>query len=294
MRCFSLLLLVWALMLGASPWARADLLAVPPFEHFVTDLTQTLSPDQQQRLESTLAMFAREHGSQIAILLVASTQPEDISQYSARVFTEWKLGRAKIDDGVLITLAVQDKKSRIEVGYGLEGALNDATANRIRTDIMRPLIRAGDIAGGLEAGVDSIMHVIKGEALPAPVKSSSSPMGLAVGEFFILAIVAAAIAASVFGKPVGPLISGGGMGTLSGFSLGLLPGIMFGLGTAVFSSIIASGSGSRRAGRYYQDPYSSGWGGFPSSGGGWGGGGGSDFSGGGGGDFGGGGASGDW
>lgn len=295
LRFYTLWMCVGLLLLGTVAAAWAEPVAVPPFERYVTDLTNTLTPLQQQGLESKLAEFTREHGSQIAILLVSTTQPEDIAQYSARVFAEWKLGRAKIDDGVLITLAVQDKKSRIEVGYGLEGALNDATANRIRTEVMRPLIRAGDIAGGLEAGIESIIKVIQGEALPPPSRSSSSHFGIAFGELFILAIVVGAISASVFGQPVGPLLSGGGIGALSGFSLGLLPGVLFGLGTALFSSVIASGGGARRAGSFYQDPYSRGWGGFHTSGGGWSGGdNGSGFSGGGGGDFGGGGASGDW
>src|ERR1700745_2587003 len=153
--------LCWASM------AAADV-GVPPLTARVVDQTGTLTPDQIANLEQKLKDFEARKGSQIAVLIVPTTQPEDIAQYSIRVVEQWKLGRKGIDDGALLIVAKNDRRLRIEVGYGLEGALNDATANRIISEIITPKFKQGDFVGGINAGVDRMISVIDGEPLPAP------------------------------------------------------------------------------------------------------------------------------
>lgn len=270
----------------ASSFAFAELVAIPELKTRVTDLTQTLSPDQQSQLEQKLAAFEAKKGSQIAVLIVPTTQPEDIAQYSIRVVDAWKLGREKSDDGLLILIAKDDKKSRIEVGYGLEGAVNDLTAHRIRTEVMRPLIRAGDIFGGIDAGVDQLIKVIDGEALPAP--SSAASNGKSIENLLPILLFGGLISGlflrSIFGTFFGSAINGGLLGgivALLGVALG---------GAAIFAfvafivTMMMGGGGGINGGIPTGGSY--GGGGFGGGSGGWGGGGG--------GGFGGGGASGDW
>lgn len=270
----------------ASSFAFAELVAIPELKTRVTDLTQTLSPDQQSQLEQKLAAFEAKKGSQIAVLIVPTTQPEDIAQYSIRVVDAWKLGREKSDDGLLILIAKDDKKSRIEVGYGLEGAVNDLTAHRIRTEVMRPLIRAGDIFGGIDAGVNQLIKVIDGEALPAP--SSAASNGKSIENLLPILLFGGLISGlflrSIFGTFFGSAINGGLLGgivALLGVALG---------GAAIFAfvafivTMMMGGGGGINGGIPTGGSY--GGGGFGGGSGGWGGGGG--------GGFGGGGASGDW
>ena len=270
----------------ASSFAFAELVAIPELKTRVTDLTQTLSPDQQSQLEQKLAAFEAKKGSQIAVLIVPTTQPEDIAQYSIRVVDVWKLGREKSDDGLLILIAKDDKKSRIEVGYGLEGAVNDLTAHRIRTEVMRPLIRAGDIFGGIDAGVNQLIKVIDGEALPAP--SSAASNGKSIENLLPILLFGGLISGlflrSILGTFFGSAINGGLLGgivALLGVALG---------GAAIFAfvafivTMMMGGGGGINGGIPTGGSY--GGGGFGGGSGGWGGGGG--------GGFGGGGASGDW
>jgi uncharacterized protein len=140
--------------------------AVPELKQRVTDLTATLNAAQIQTLEAKLAGFEGKKGSQIGVLIVATTKPETIEQYSIRVVEKWKLGRKGVDDGVLLLIAKNDRKLRIEVGRGLEGGLNDATAKRIIAEIITPAFKQGDFAGGINTGVDSIIKVVNGEVLP--------------------------------------------------------------------------------------------------------------------------------
>lgn len=261
--------------------ASAEEVAVPPLAHRVTDLTGTLTAEDQAALESRLATIEQNKGSQIAILMVPTTQPETIEQYAIRVAEQWKLGRKGVDDGVLVLLAKNDRKSRIEVGYGLEGTLPDAIAKRIISDVMRPYFRQGDFYGGLTAGVNAITGVINGEPLPAPqhaVRTGISPDMVLVAFFAALAI--GGVLRAVLGKFMGGLTAGGLTGVAL-FALGA--GLLF---SAFISFIIfvLMLSGGHRSG------FLGGYGGGGFGGGGFGGGG---FSGGGGG-FGGGGASGDW
>jgi uncharacterized protein len=143
-------------------------LPVPKLTARVTDLTGTLTAEQQSALEEKLSAFQARKGSQIAVLVTSTTAPEEIEQYSIRVVDQWKLGRANIDDGALLIVAKHDREMRIEVGKGLEGALTDITSNRIITETITPLFRQGDFYGGINAGLDQMFRVIDGEQLPPP------------------------------------------------------------------------------------------------------------------------------
>ncbi len=273
------LLLVCALLV--SRLAAADV-AVPPLKARVTDLTATLSSQQQATLEQTLSAFEARKGSQIAVLLVPTTQPETAEQYAVRVEETWKLGRKGIDDGVLLLVAKNDRKLRIEVGYGLEGVLNDATAKRIIEEEITPRFKQGDFYGGISAGVGRIIKVIDGEPLPPP-KSRQQPGGgldfnslLFIG--FILVFVVGSILRAIFGRFLGAGI----VAAITGFIAWTLGGaLLIGIVVAIIAFIFSLLGGTRGGG------WSSG--GF--GGGGFGGGGG--FSGGGG-SSGGGGAGGSW
>jgi uncharacterized protein len=256
---------------------------VPPLTARVTDQTHTLTADQRAALEGQLAQFEQQKGSQVAVLIVPSTQPEAIEQYSIRVVELWKLGRKGVDDGVLLLVAKDDRALRIEVGYGLEGALPDATANRIIDEIIVPRFKEGDFYGGISGGVDRIIRVIQGEPLPEPTSSggvSVSPDNFG-GMMFMLF---AAIAGGVLLRAWKGRVVAGTVGALAGGLIGWgFTGAVFiaaFLALFVFLAVIGGGSGRRG----WSSGGSSGGGGFSSGGG---------FSGGGG-SFGGGGASGRW
>lgn len=260
--------------------AKAEV-AVPPLSARVTDLTHTLSAADRATLEERLARFEREKGSQVAVLLVPTTQPETIEQYSLRVAEQWKLGRERPDDGVLLIVAKNDRALRIEVGYGLEGAIPDAIAKRIIEEIIVPHFRAGDFVGGVSAGVDAILDRIRGEPLPEPAREARGGDGLpGVAPLLLMALVVGQVLRAVFGPLLGGLLVGGGLFALVWLVAGA-PGLALLLGFAGFIFTLLGLMGSRG--------WVGGGGGFR-HGGGFGGGG---FRGGGGG-FGGGGASGRW
>ncbi len=260
--------------------------AVPPLKARVTDLTATLSREQQARLEQELQNFEAKKGSQLAVLIVPTTQPETIEQYGIRVVDSWKLGRKGVDDGALLLIAKNDRNLRIEVGYGLEGALNDATAKRIVSDIIVPHFKAGDFYGGIEAGIQSMMKVIEGEPLPPPQRSRSTSSGSSIHSLFLIAFILVMVAGgwlrALFGRLPAATVIGMVLGILVWLLIASLTLAIF-LGAIGFLFTLMSG-GSRG---WYGGPggYSSGGFGGGFSGGG--------FSGGGGG-FGGGGASGSW
>jgi uncharacterized protein len=288
---------------------------VPPLQARVTDLTGTLTAAQQSEIEQKLAAFEARKGSQVAVLLVPTTEPEAIEQYSIRVVDEWKLGRKtaggqRVDDGALLLVAKDDRKVRIEVGRGLEGALTDATSRRIIAETITPLFRQRDFAGGIDAGLDQIIRVIDGEPLPPPdrqwrsgseVGKSLAPIGNAL-PFLIFGVIVGSIALRrIFGRGVGAIATGGVTGVLAFLFTHLLPvGIIAGIIALVFSLFagIAGGGGGGWSNRGGMGGLGGlgGLGGFGGGrGGGFGGGGfgGGGFGGGGGG-FGGGGASGGW
>lgn len=270
-----------------TTWAQ---LAVPPLTARVTDQTGTLTREQQAGLERMLQEFEARKGTQIAVLMVASTKPEPIEQYALRVGEQWKIGRKKVDDGAILVVAKDDRALRIEIGYGLEGVLNDATASRIIREVIVPRFREGDFYGGINAGLDRMMRLIDGEPLPAPQKSASPAaeggwMQL-LPMLLIVALIGGGILRAMFGRFLGAAATGGVVGLLAWTLAGTL---LIALIAALFAFIFTlGGSGGRR---YYGGGFPGGGIGFPRGGGGWGGGGG--FRGGGG-SFGGGGASGRW
>src|SRR5436190_9221791 len=156
-----------ALLVGWIVPALA-LVAVPPLTGRVVDQTGTLSGGDVAALTQTLTDLETRKGSQIAVLIVPTTEGEAIEQFSIRVAEAWKIGRKKIDDGALLVIAKNDRHLRIEVGYGLEGALTDATTKRIIDEEITPKFKSGDFAGGISAGVNRMIRVVNGEKLPAP------------------------------------------------------------------------------------------------------------------------------
>ncbi len=275
-----------ALLLCFSCAAAADV-AVPPLTGRVIDQTGTLSSGEVAALTQTLSDLEKRKGSQIAVLIVPTTDQESIEQFSIRVAEAWKIGRKKIDDGALLVVAKNDRRLRIEVGYGLEGALTDATARRIIDEDITSKFKSGDFAGGISAGVDRMIRVIDGEKLPAPAPEHWRSPGLLNGidpfnPFLIAALfIGGGILRRVLGRLFGSLATGGFVGVLAWLLVGslALSGIfaIIAFILTMFGESIASSGG--RGGSW------SGGSGGSSSGGGFSGGGGS---------FGGGGASGRW
>ena len=281
-----------AVLLFPASWAAAEV-AVPPLKARVTDLTGTLDAGQRAALEQKLAAFEAGKGAQIAVLLVPTTQPEEIEQYSIRVADAWKLGRKGIDDGVLFLVAKNDRKMRIEVGRGLEGAIPDVIAKRIGSDIVAPYFRQGDFYGGITAGVERIIKTVEGEPLPAPRLRAQQKPGTAFEDIesflvfgFILVFVVGGILRAVLGRIGGSGVVGAVAGTIAWMIGGaLIAGILVGVIAFILSLFGGVAHGGGRSGGWSTGGWSSG------DSGGFGGGGG--FSGGGGG-FGGGGASSSW
>lgn len=270
---------------------------VPALEARVTDLTGTLDAKQRAALEAKLRAFEERKGSQLAVLIVPTTDPEDIAAFGIRVAEAWKLGRKDVEDGAILIVAKNDRRMRIETGYGLEGVLTDALSRRIIDETVAPLFRAGDFHGGIDAGVDRMIGLIDGEPLPEPDRSWSprATLGGSLPLLLMMALIPALVLRRAVGRFGGALASGVVTGGIAwamtqliaaaavvaalGFGVGLLVGGLFGP---------RSWSSHRRGGGF--GGWGGGWGGGTLGGGGFGGGG---FSGGGGG-FGGGGASGGW
>jgi uncharacterized protein len=284
-RVFLLALLLTGLTsIGA---AHADV-AVPPLTHRVTDLTATLGAGQIQALESRLADFEAKKGAQLAVLIVPTTQPETIEQYGIRVVDKWKLGRKGVDDGALLLIAKDDRKLRIEVGYGLEGVMPDAIANRITDDIIAPYFKRGDFYSGIESGLAAMIQVVEGEPLPAPERAASrgkvNNIETLMFIAFVLVVAVGGLLRALLGRFPAALLMGGALGLLAWLTVApLIIAVLAGVVAFIFVLL----GGGRGIGGYGMGGF--GGGGF--GGGGFGGGGG--FSGGGGG-FGGGGASGSW
>jgi uncharacterized protein len=282
-----------ALLLGWVFPALADI-AVPPLTGRVVDQTGTLSSADIASLTQTLKDLEARKGSQIAVLIVPTTGPETVEQFSIRVAEAWKIGRKKIDDGALLVIAKDDRHLRIEVGYGLEGALTDATTKRIIDEEITPKFRSGDFAGGVSAGVNRMIRVIDGEKLPAPEPAHWQSPGLAnyvdpLNPFVIVAVLAlAGVLRSALGRLLGAAATGGMVGFLAWLFIGsIAASAIMGIIAFIFSFVGDMVPMSGGGGRYRRG---GGW-----SGGSWSGGGSSSggFSGGGG-SFGGGGASGRW
>ena len=289
-----------ALLVGWVFPALAEV-AVPPLTGRVVDQTGTLSSGDVASLTQTLKDLEARKGSQIAILIVPTTGEETIEQFSIRVAEAWKIGRKKIDDGALLVIAKNDRHLRIEVGYGLEGALTDATTRRIIDEVITPKFKAGDFAGGVRAGIERMIRVIDGEKLPAPEPEhwqAPGPLDDVANPFVIFGlIILASVLRSALGPLVGALATGGIVGVVAWFVAGSLAASILLAVIAFVVTLLASNmvstSPSIGRGRYGR---SGGWVvGSGGGGGSWSGGSDSDsgFSGGGG-SFGGGGASGSW
>lgn len=264
------------LLCALSAWAQV---AVPELSRRVTDQTAMLSVQQVTALENRLAAFEAQKGSQIAVLIVPTTQPEDIAQFGIRVAGQWKIGREKVDDGVILIVAKDDRTLRLEVGYGLEGAIPDAIAKRVIAETITPHFKAGDFYGGIDAGVTQLMQLIEGEPLPPPRASDGGGNDAPLILLVVGGLVAGWLLSLLMSRPAAGGIAALGSGTVGAMLLGFTPLLLF---IAVF--VFAGVAGGFRHG--------GGW--TSGGGGGFGGGGGGGSWGGGGGGFGGGGASGSW
>ena len=269
--------LCWAHLVAAQ-------VPVPPLTGHVTDQTGTLSAEQKASIEQTLAAFEARKGSQLAVLMVASTAPEVIEQYSLRVAEQWKLGRKKVDDGAILVVAKNDRAMRIEVGYGLEGVLNDATSKRIISETITPRFKQQDFYGGITSGVGQIIGVIDGEPLPQPRVNAGDASFADLQRYapflLIVVLVLGRVLRSTLGPIPGATVTGGVVGVVAWFlagtfSIAVIAGVF-----ALLITVLGAGMGAHGMHGYY-------------GGGGRGGFGGGGFRGGGGG-FGGGGASGRW
>ena len=310
---------LWRLLAAIVLWcaggfaAAQPLQPVPALSGRVVDTTGTLDALQQGALDQSLATLEKERGAQVVVLLVPTTAPEDIASFANRVANEWKIGRREIGDGVLLLVAKNDRKLRIEVAKTLEGAIPDLAAKRIIDEAITPRLRQGDFAGGLQAGVAQIDALIRGEGLPLPQASQRPGAGqndllannlpvLLVAMLFVVPI-AAGVLRGLLGRKLGAAATGVGVGAFVWVILQL--GVILALAGAVIAFVIAllsgnvgpglrpttrRGRGAATTGGWIGGAGAGGWGG----GGGFGGGGGGGFGSGGGGNFGGGGASGDW
>ncbi|MBR0810661.1 YgcG family protein [Bradyrhizobium diazoefficiens] len=293
---FSVFVLAVALVFASAFPASADV-AVPPLTGRVVDQTGTLSSSDVASLTQKLRDFEARKGSQIAVLIVPTTQPETIEQFSIRVAEAWKIGRKKVDDGAILVVAKNDRHLRIEVGYGLEGALTDVTSRRIIDEDITPKFRSGDFAAGIGAGVDRMMRVVDGEPLPSPSRSVNFSHNLDD----IAPVLAVSLFASIgvggfframLGRLLGSLVTGGIIAAITWLILGSAAlaaavgvlGFIIGFVADLFSAI-TPGTGRSRGGSWSSGS-SGGWSSGSSSDSG-------SFSGGGG-SFGGGGASGSW
>jgi uncharacterized protein len=282
LRLLAIFSLLWAGVLLAEQQVN-----VPPLTARVTDLTGTLSSAEQASLSNRLAELDTRKGSQIAVLIVPTVRPEAIEQFAIRVAESWKLGRKDVDDGILLLVAKDDREVRIEVGYGLEGAIPDATANRVIDEFILPRFREGDFAGGIGAGVDRLIKLVDGEPLPAPQHTPAANVDIAslLPLVFILSIVVGGILRRLLGQFPGALATGAVAGGITWLLAGIL-GLTMLMGFAGFViTLMAAGGGGRWSSHGYGGGFGGGFGGGLGGGGGFGGGGGG---------FGGGGASGNW
>ncbi|MEN9903764.1 MAG: hypothetical protein RLZZ555_329 [Pseudomonadota bacterium] len=283
--------LAW-LLCGLLAWPFAGLAQplqpIPPLSARVIDQTGTLDAARRQALEDKLAAFERERGSQVVVLLVRSTAPEDIFGYTQRLGDAWKIGRREVGDGVLLVVAQDDRALRIATAKAVEGAIPDVIAGRIIEQVIAPRFRQGDFAGGIDAGVDQILARLRGEELPLPGAASAGGDDSADGSeslvlaFFALPLISALLRRWL-GRGLGSLAAAGIVGPLAWW---FTASLMIALGAALLAAILSllglrlpTGRGGGRGG---------GGGGFGGRGSGGG------FSSGGGGNFGGGGASGRW
>lgn len=231
-------------LLALAPLGAQAQVPVPPLRGHVTDQTGTLTAEQHSSLEQTLAAYEARKGTQLAVLLVPTTAPEAIEQYALRVAELWKLGRKKVDDGLVLVVAKNDRAVRIEVGYGLEGAMSDITSNRIISETLVPRLRQGDFYGGIDAAMAQIMRVVDGEPLPAPAPVPAyrrdgfrqyAPLLL------ILALALGGMLRSVAGRPLGAALTGAVVSVVAWFLIGTVAMALLAGAAAVFFTLVGGG-----------------------------------------------------
>jgi len=289
---------VAALVLGVAH--GEDLVPVPVLTGRVIDQTATLTSAQSQALSDKLAALERERGTQIVILIVPTARPEDIFSYAQRVASSWKIGRKDVGDGLVITVAKNDRDVDIRVAAALQGAIPDVAASRIIREQMIPAFRNGDFAGGLNAAVDRLAALVAGEKLPAPQQQPPAARQRGIGGFdwtqlalfaFFIVPIAGGILRGILGRKLGALATGGIVGAIAWwFTASVLLAAAAGVFALIYAIVSGFGGAARRGGFGGPVIFP---GGFGGGGGGFGGGGGG-FSSGGGGNFDGGGASGRW
>src|SRR5947209_19013016 len=245
--CILALVMCW-------PVAAAADVAVPPLSGRVVDQTGTLGSNDIASLTQTLKDLEARKGSQVAVLIVPTTDGEAIEQFSLRVAEAWKIGRKKVDDGAILVVAKNDRKLRIEVGYGLEGALTDVTTKRIIDEVITPKFKSGDFAGGITEGVNGMLRVIDGEPLPAPAQERQNSAG-SFGDvdpvfLIVLMVIVGGLMRSVFGRLFGSLATGGLIAALLWFAVASLAwsavgGIVAFFVTLVSDAIMSSGGVGR-------------------------------------------------
>lgn len=289
----------WGIILLMGPSVVfGQQLVVPALTAHVIDTTGTLDAAQTQQLESKLTTFEQSNGSQVVVLMVPTTQPEDIASYANRVASSWKIGRKEVGDGLLLIVAKDDRRVRIEVARALEGAIPDLMASRVINQAITPLFKQGNFAGGVDAGVNQILALIKGEALPLPTTDRAKVAGfdwmdLAIFMFIAVPVVGG-VARSILGSQLGSLVTAGVAGGIAMLvTTSVVVAILAGMAAFILSLLAgvrhlgggggSGGSGGTGHGRGFGGGSSGGFGG-----------GGGGFSSGGGGSFGGGGASGGW
>lgn len=257
LRLCSILLGLWLALAPDAGWTAAQQLQpIPPLTAHVVDRTATLSADQHTRMKNRLAAFEREKGTQVAVLIVPSTRPETIEAFALRVAESWKLGRKGVDDGVLLLIAKSDRELRIEVGYGLEGALNDATAKRIIEEIIIPKFRAGDFYGGINTGISAMFKVIGGEMLPSPESTSLQASHVFDNEIFdqilqiaiIFSLFFNTVFRAIFGRFIAAILMGGAVGLITFLLFSSLFTSIVAVALAFIFSLFASAGGNRISG----------------------------------------------
>jgi uncharacterized protein len=288
----------------ALPAGAQSLVPVPALSARVMDQTGTLASADVAALEQQLQTFEQARGTQMVVLLVPSTAPEDISDFTQRVADAWKIGRRDVGDGLLLVVALNDRRLRIAPAKALEGAVPDLTAQRIIDQVIRPAFRQGDVAGGLRAGMTQLQAHVAGEALPLPAADGARAQvaGADWLDLAVLFIVAMPLLATVLRRLLGQRLGALAAGTAAGFLAWNLTGLlwlgaiagMLGLMVAFLMQAMPSGAVRRGVQRTRGDHFPGFGGGAGGGTGAWGGSGGGGFSSGGGGDFGGGGASGSW
>lgn len=247
LRFWTLRLAGLLLAMGCLGWPAQAQQAVPALSGHVVDTTATLTKEQREALETKLAAFEQTKGAQVVVLLVSSTQPEDIASYTNRVANNWKIGRKGIGDGLLLVVALQDRKLRIEVAKTLEGAIPDLAAMRIIDEAITPRFKQGDVAGGLEAGTQRIIGLINGEPLPAPTPAKSAAADgidwMQLGIFMLIALpVVGAVTQRILGNKLGALATGGVAGVMA---MSLTASLLLAAAAAVLAMLFTLLQGAR-------------------------------------------------